>query len=131
MRPKRAAVVAERARSGGYAAVVLAATATGKDLAPRVAAKLGVGLAGDVTDLAVEGGAVTATRPVYAGKALLRVKVTGLPVIVSLRPNVFTAVERPRAGAAETVAVATPPGRVTVREIKAAAGVGRGPKRPS
>ena len=117
-----AAVVAERARSGGYAAVVLAATATGKDLAPRVAAKLGVGLAGDVTDLAVEGAAVTATRPVYAGRALLRVKVTGSPVIVSLRPNVFTAVERPRAGAAETVAVATPPGRVIVREIKAAAG---------
>ena len=115
-----AAVVAERARSGGYAAVVVAATATGKDLAPRVAAKLGVALAGDVTDVAVDGGAVVATRPVYAGKALLTLTVTGSPAIVSLRPNVFTPVERPRAGAAETVAVDTPAGRVTVREIKAA-----------
>jgi electron transfer flavoprotein alpha subunit len=113
-------VVAERARSGGYAAVVVAATATGKDLAPRVAAKLGVALAGDVTDLAVDGGAVVATRPVYAGKALLTLTVTASPAVVSLRPNVFTPVERPRAGAAEAVAVDTPAGRVTVREIKAA-----------
>ena len=115
-----AAVVAERVRSGGYAAVVLVATATGKDLAPRVAAKLGVPLAGDVTDVAVDGGAVVATRPVYAGKALLALRVTGSPAIVSLRPNVFTPVERPRAGSAETAAVETPAGRVTVREIKAA-----------
>jgi electron transfer flavoprotein alpha subunit len=70
----------------------------------------------------VEGGTVTATRPVYAGKALLRVKVTGSPAVVSLRPNVFTPVDRPKAGTTETVAVATPPGRVTVREIKTAAG---------
>jgi len=115
-----ATVVAERARSGGYGAVVIAATATGKDLAPRVAAKLGVSLAGDVTDLAVDGGAVVATRPVYAGKALLALKVTGSPAVVSLRPNVFTPVERPRPGTAETVAVDTPAGRITVREIKAA-----------
>ena len=115
-----AAVVAERARSGGYGAVVVAATATGKDLAPRVAAKLGVALAGDVTDLAVDGGAVVATRPVYAGKALLTVTLKGSPAFVSLRPNVFTPVERPHAGVAETVAVDTPAGRVTVREVKAA-----------
>src|SRR5206468_655131 len=42
------------------------------------------------------------------------------PAVVSLRPNVFTPVERPKAGAAETVAVNVPAGRVTVREIKAA-----------
>jgi electron transfer flavoprotein alpha subunit len=115
-----AAVVAERARAGGYAAVVLAATATGKDLAPRVAAKLGRPLAADITDVGVEGGTVVVTRPVYAGKALVGLRVTGAPAVVSLRPNVFTPVERPRAGAAETAAVDTPPGRVTVREIKAA-----------
>jgi electron transfer flavoprotein alpha subunit len=57
---------------------------------------------------------------VYAGKALLRVKVTAQPAVLSLRPNVFTPVERPKAGAAETVAVTVPAGRVTVREIKAA-----------
>ena len=43
------------------------------------------------------------------------------PAILSLRPNVFTPVERPKAGAVETVAVNVAPGRVVVREIKAAA----------
>ena len=62
-----ASAIAERAKSGGYGAVLFAATATGKDLAARVAAKLGVGVAMDVTELSVEGGTIVATRPVYAG----------------------------------------------------------------
>jgi electron transfer flavoprotein alpha subunit len=115
-----ARAVAERVKAGGYGTIVFAATATGKDLAPRVAARLGVGLAADITDLAVQGGAVIAARPVYAGKALLRVKVTGQPVVVSVRPNVFTPVEQPRAGTAEVVAVDVPAGRVVVKGIKAA-----------
>jgi electron transfer flavoprotein alpha subunit len=112
--------LAERARQGGYQALVFAASATGKDLAPRVAAKLGVAVAADLTELAAEGGAIVATRPVYAGKALLKVKVAAQPAVLSVRPNVFTPVERPKAGAAQTVAVSVPAGRVVVREIKAA-----------
>src|SRR2546422_4531295 len=56
----------------------------------------------------------------YAGKALMRVKVTAQPAVLSLRPSVFTPVERPKAGTAETVAVNVSPGggRVIVREIK-------------
>ena len=115
-----AQAIAERAKGGGYLAVVFAASATGKDLAPRVAAKLGVGLAADCTEIAAEGGAIVATRPVYAGKALLNVRVSAKPAVLSLRPNVFTPVERPKAGAAETVAVNVAAGRVVVREIKAA-----------
>jgi len=112
--------LADRARQGGYQAVVFAASATGKDLAPRVAAKLGVALVADITELAAEGGAIVATRPVYAGKALQRVKVRAQPAVLSVRPNVFTPVERPKAGAAEAVAVALSPSRVVVREVKAA-----------
>jgi len=115
-----AQAIAERAKAGGYTVVLFAASATGKDLAPRVAAKLGVGLAADCTEIAVEGGSIVATRPVYAGKALLKVKVSAKPAVFSLRPNVFTPVERPKAGAAETVAVNVAAGRVVVREIKAA-----------
>ncbi len=117
-----AQVIAERAKTGGYGAVVFAASATGKDLAPRVAAKLGVPLAQDVTDVAVENGAVTVIHPVYAGKALLKLKLSGKPAVVSLRPNVFTPVQRPHAGTAESGNVAAAAGRVVVREIKAAAG---------
>jgi len=115
-----AQAIAERAKAGGYSAVIFAASATGKDLAPRVAAKLGVGLAADCTDLAADGGAIVATRPVYAGKALLKVKVATTRAVLSLRPNVFTPVERPKAGTTETVAVSVPAGRVVVREVKAA-----------
>jgi electron transfer flavoprotein alpha subunit len=102
--------------------VVFAASAQGKDLAPRVAARLGVPLAADATELAVDGGAVIVTRPVYAGKAQLKVKVTATPAVVSLRPNVFTPVERPKAGTAETAPVSGDAGRVVVKGIKAAAG---------
>ena len=115
-----AQALAERARQGGCRTMVFAASATGKDLAPRVAAKLGVAVAADITDVAADGAAIVVTRPVYAGKALLKVKVTAQPAVLSLRPNVFTPVERPKAGVAETVAVTVTAGRVTVREIKAA-----------
>lgn len=113
-----AAALAERAKTG-YRAVVFAATATGRDLAPRVAAKLGVGLAADITDLATDAGAIVVTRPVYAGKALLKVKVAAQPAVLSLRPNVFTPDADAAAVIPERLAV-QPGGRVTVREIKAA-----------
>ena len=114
-----ATAIAEKAKTGGYRAIVFAATATGKDLAPRVAAKLNVGVASDLTDLSAAGGAIVATRPVYAGKALLKVKVTGTPAVVSVRPNVFTADAQAGQVKPETLTVASP-GRVVVREIKAA-----------
>src|SRR5262245_50896123 len=44
-----AALVADRVKQGGYRAVVFSASAQGRDLAPRVAASLGVPLAADVT----------------------------------------------------------------------------------
>jgi electron transfer flavoprotein alpha subunit len=115
-----ARVIAERVQASRYGAVVFAASATGKDLAPRVAARLGRPLAQDVTDVAVEAGAVVVVRPVFAGKALERLKVAGSPAVLSLRPNVFTPVERPKAGIEERIAVGGSVGRVVVKEIKAA-----------
>lgn len=114
-----AGAIADKAKAGGYGAVVFTATATGRDLAPRVAARLGVGVASDLTDLTAEGDAIIATRPVYAGKALQKVRVTARPAVLSLRPNIFTPDERARAVKPETLAV-TSSGRVKVREIKPA-----------
>ncbi|HKW40184.1 MAG TPA: electron transfer flavoprotein subunit alpha/FixB family protein, partial [Gemmatimonadales bacterium] len=115
-----ARAIAERATAGGYGAVLFPASATGKDLAPRVAARLGRPLVQDVTDVSVAGGAVIAIRPVYAGKALLKIRVAGTPAVLSLRPNVFTPVQRPKAGTQETVPVNGAAGRVVVQQIKAA-----------
>jgi electron transfer flavoprotein alpha subunit len=98
----------------GYAAAVVAAqqvvgarvllfpaSAMGRDLAPRVAARLGAGLASDCTALEWDGAALAATRPVYASKAILKSRVTSSPALATLRPRAFPAVEhRPGAKAA-------------------------------
>ncbi len=115
-----AATAAAVVKRGGYAAVLVAATATGKDLAPRIAALLDAPLATDATALGFAAGKVTATRPVYAGKAIQQVALDAPVGVVSLRPNVFAATPSAKAGAiAKVDAVAT--ARVTVREVKAAA----------
>lgn len=112
---------AAAAAAKGARAILLPATATGRDLGPRIAARLGVGLASDVTELAVEGGKVIVTRPVYAGKALLRARLEGTPAIVSIRPNTVQPAESPHAGTAAELAVPPFTQRVTVTGIKAPA----------
>jgi electron transfer flavoprotein alpha subunit len=101
---------------------VFAGSAQGKDLAPRVAAKLDVPLASDVTALAVEGGELVITRPVYSGRAIARLVLNAAPRLVSVRPNVFRAQQRSAAGTVQSVAAPNVAPRVQIREVKAAAG---------
>ena len=98
------------------AALFFAATAMGKDLAPRVAARLGAGLATDCIKIAAKDGTLEYTRPIYAGKAFLTVRLKSSPQIATLRPNVFPLPEM-AVGAGETVklAVAIPDGAVKGR----------------
>jgi electron transfer flavoprotein alpha subunit len=84
------------------ATILLGATAMGKDLAPRLAARLGVGLASDCTALEIDGDRLLATRPIYAGKALAKVKLNSDPQMATVRPNVMAAPE-PDASATATV----------------------------
>jgi electron transfer flavoprotein alpha subunit len=97
-----AKAIADFARETGPAAVFFAATAMGKDLAPRVAARLAVGLASDCTRIGVKDGRLEFTRPIYAGKALLSLTLTSTPQIATLRPNVFP-LEAPAPGAAAEI----------------------------
>ncbi|MEO8452422.1 MAG: electron transfer flavoprotein subunit alpha/FixB family protein [Gemmatimonadota bacterium] len=108
---------------GSYAVIVFPATASGRDLAPRVAAKLGVACATDVTEVGVEGGKVSAVRPVYAGKALQRVVLGGAPAVLSIRPNTFAVAQAADRADAATAALDVPSftQRVTVKEVKAPA----------
>ena len=87
--------VLERAKAKDYSAVLLSATALGKDLGPRLAARLGCPLAADVTEVSVDGGIVV-SRPVYAGKAIYRLKVVSPRCVISIRPNSLTPVEQSR-----------------------------------
>ncbi|MBU3742236.1 MAG: electron transfer flavoprotein subunit alpha/FixB family protein [Candidatus Kapabacteria bacterium] len=86
-----AAAIATVATQVNAGVVLFGANATGKDVAPRVAVRLQAGLLADCTALHVEGSTLTATRPVYAGKATVVVSATTPVTVVTLRPNVFTA----------------------------------------
>lgn len=86
-----AAAVAEAVQRVAPSAVLFSASAMGKDLAPRVAARLGVGLASDCTMVVAEGDRLVATRPVFAGKAFQKVAFPLRPALLSLRPKVFAA----------------------------------------
>ena len=97
-----------------YSAIVFPASAQGKDLAPRAAARLDRGLASDVISLSVEAGQPVATRPMYAGKALATVEFLDLPALISVRPSVFRPRERAATGTVELVEVAVSPARQLV-----------------
>jgi electron transfer flavoprotein alpha subunit len=85
--------------------VVLApASATSKDVFPRLSVRLNAGLAVECTDLRVEGGKVVGRRPIYAGKALVDVTVGGAVALVTVRPNSFPGGAAP-AGSPTVVAV--------------------------
>ncbi len=67
------------------------ASAMGRDLLPRVAARLRVGLAQDCIEAhVIEGKQLECVRPVFAGKAYSRVRLLMAPAIATLRPNVFS-----------------------------------------
>ncbi|MFC1627862.1 electron transfer flavoprotein subunit alpha/FixB family protein [Gemmatimonadota bacterium] len=71
------------------AIILIAATSTGKDLAPRIAARFSAGYAASCTGLSLEGGTVEATRPVYAGKIVEKVRLTTEVGVISMRPKSF------------------------------------------
>lgn len=82
------------------------ATSRGRDLLPRVAARLGVGLASDAVELGMDGEHLTALRPIYAGKALAQVALNLQPAIATLRPNSHAAAAPGAAAPVERVALA-------------------------
>lgn len=71
-------------------AVLLGNTAVGKDLAPRLAHRLAVGLASDCTGMEIdEESFLTFMRPIYGGKAFAHVALSARPVMATIRPNIF------------------------------------------
>ena len=113
------ATLAACVRAGAYRAVVFAASAQGRDLAPRVAAALEAPIAADVVALDVVGDAIRVRHPVYAGKLMATLSVRGAPIVLSVRPNAFTAAESPRSGTVESLPLAADPGasRAKVTEM--------------
>jgi electron transfer flavoprotein alpha subunit len=85
--------------------VLLTSSAMGRELGALLAAKANASLLSDVIETKWEGEKLKVTRPVYAGKAFLKIAATKLPVVVTLRPNVFSAVAEQRAGKVVSLSV--------------------------
>jgi electron transfer flavoprotein alpha subunit len=99
--------------------ILLPATSTGKDLAPRLAIHLNTAVATECTELEISDSELIATRPAYAGKVLLKVKIRGNPKVATLRPNVFTAKEivPARSPSIDYLSFEKPSTRMTVNEF--------------
>jgi len=120
-----AAAVAAAAKEADPALILVGASATGKDLAPRAAAKIGTGLASDCVDISVEGGKVAAKRPVYSGKCYAKTEAQSEPAMCSIRPNTFPAAEEVgAAGEVVKVDAGVSDLKAKVKEV-AASGAGR------
>ncbi len=85
-------------------AVLLGNTAVGKDLAPRLAQRLGVGMASDCTGMEMdEENFLSFQRPIYGGKAFSVVACNARPVLATIRPNTFPVDEADTLRKAEVV----------------------------
>ena len=76
------------ALAGAYSHLVFPATASGKNIAPRVAAKLDVGQVSDITKVV---SADTFERPIYAGNAIATVQATDAVKVITVRGTGFDA----------------------------------------
>ena len=103
-----APTVAKTMTEGGWDTLAVAASAFGKDLAPRVAARLGAGYAPDINLVKVEGGKRRYRRPMYAGNVLGWLEVATQVHVVSVRHTEFVPAEP--SGGESAVVTAAPAG---------------------
>ncbi len=107
--------------------VVFGHTALGKDLAPKIAARIQSGLISDITALETADDNVIFTRPIYSGKAFEKKIVTDGPIFVTVRPNNIAPLEmdESRKGEVSALQVDIKDIRTIVKEVlqKASKGV--------
>jgi len=102
--------------------VLLGHSAIGKDLAPRVAARLDAGLVSDCIKINYDGGDFSFIHPIYAGKAIATYKVNSAVKIATLRPNIFALEEAEGAASVVDFAPEITASRTTIKEVIQQAG---------
>lgn len=107
--------------------IILGHTALGKDISPKLAAKLNSGLISDVTTVEAAGGNIVFTRPIYSGKAFEKKIITGGLILATIRPNNIAPLEKDesRTGEVTSVSVEIKDLRSVIKEVvrKASEGV--------
>ncbi len=94
--------------AAGYSHVLLPATAYGKNIAPRIAAKLDVAQISDITSVE---SADTFTRPIYAGNAIATVQSSDAIKVITVRTTGFDAAGAGGSAAVETIAAVADSGK--------------------
>jgi electron transfer flavoprotein alpha subunit len=109
-----AATAAAQIKAGGFRAAFFSASAQGKDLAPRVAALLGVSMASDLTEFDVSADALTGRHPTHTGKVITTISLLGTPALATIRPGAVRVTEQPRAGSVSNATPALDPAAAKV-----------------
>ncbi|MFL5638736.1 MAG: electron transfer flavoprotein subunit alpha/FixB family protein [Gemmatimonadaceae bacterium] len=118
------ATAADRIKSGGYRAAIFSTSAQGRDLAPRVAARLGVSLVTDVLSFEIEGDTFLVRHPMNIGKVIATIAITGTPAVIGMRPNVIAPAQNAKAGRVENAQPSIDPASVRVRVVETRQGGG-------
>lgn len=107
--------------------IVFGHTALGKDLSPKIANRLNLGLVSDVIQIEEENGEYLFTRPIYSGKAFEKVMITDDILFITIRPNNISPLEKDttRKGTVTSVVVEIGELPVKVKEVirKSSSGV--------
>lgn len=100
--------------------IIMGQTANGRDLAPRLAFKLGVSAVMDCLELAIDGGKLQCTRPVYGGNAKAIFTSDAIPQIATLRVKAGTplAPDAGRAGEVAAFAVALDASKIKAKVLE-------------
>lgn len=118
-----AKVVTDILKSQGCDIVLASHTPTGRDFMPKVAARLGVGLASDCTKLSFDGAKIKAHRPIYAGKASVEVEFLGSgPQLATVRANALGLPQANPALNAEVLTVAPDLGELKTQVVEVVKG---------
>ena len=114
-----ASTLAARAKAGSYRAVLLGFSAQGRDIGPRLAAKLDAPIVSDVIELQASGDSIVAKHPAYANKVIMTLEAKAPLVVLSVRPGAFTPTAAPRTAKSEAMAAASEPSasKVVVKEM--------------
>jgi electron transfer flavoprotein alpha subunit len=111
-------VLADFIQSSDPAVIITGASAQGKDLSGRLAARLDAGVAMDCVEVKLDNGDLTYTRPMFGGKIVANVEIEGSPQIVAIRPNVMNITENPKECSIEKPAVQVGDVKTKVVEMK-------------
>jgi electron transfer flavoprotein alpha subunit len=108
------AAVADIVQQKGIGSVVATATAVGKDLLPRLAARLNAAMVSDISGIV---DADTFVRPMWAGNLFATVKTEGSPRVISVRGTAFEPAAKGGAGSVEKASVSAGDGKTTFVEF--------------